>query len=116
MNAVDRSKALENTPLEGWVFFASFILAAIFAVAAALGFERKSLAILAGAAPVGLVGWGLYRVFTGYQSSGLPIPQINDLSTMAQQALEVLGPGFWTWIGGGTVLLVLGIFDSGRSR
>ena len=116
MSSTDLSKALESAPLEGWVFAASFVLSAVFVLATVLGIEGKALAILAGAAPVGLVGWGLYSVFSGYQSSGLPIPPMNDLSTMASEALKVFGAGLWAWIGGGTALFVLGIFDSGRSR
>lgn len=106
---------LDDAPPEVLVFLASFALAAVFLLMTLIGRESKILAILTGALPVGLVAWGVWSASTQIEFAGLPVSS-GDLRDLLAQALRVLGPGAWAWIGGGVLLLLLGLLDPGRRR
>lgn len=106
---------LGNAPPEVWVFVGSFALAALFLLLGVMGAASRALAILTGAAPVGLVAWAMLSATQKARASGLPFSG-DDLSELFQQAVRFLGFGAWAWIGGATVLLLLGLFDPGRRK
>lgn len=97
------------------VFLASFALSAIFLLLALIGRESKSLAFLAGAAPVGLVIWLFVSASEQIDLSGLPISS-GDVGEIFTQASRLLGPGALAWIIGASILLLLGLVDPGRRR
>jgi hypothetical protein len=106
---------LGNAPVEVIVFLASFLLAAFFLVLSLVGLERRSLALLTGAAPVGFAGWTVFQNREGLNLTGLELT-MEEATRLFAQASEVLGPGGWAWIGGAAVLLLLGVFDPGKPR
>jgi hypothetical protein len=102
-----------NLPPEGMAFVASFVLAAILLLLGLMGSTPRLISLITGAIPVGLVAWGLYSVSQQGSAAGLPISG-GSLSDMLQEMSNLLGPGAWAWLGGGTMLLALGLFSPGR--
>lgn len=97
------------------LFLVSFVLAAFFALLALVGQERRWLAFLTGLSIVGLAGTLIWRT---REALGILEPQwtMEEANRLFALASDVLGPGGWAWIGGGAVMLLLAIFDPGRSK
>jgi hypothetical protein len=100
---------------EALVFLGSFLLAALFFLLTLIGGERRWLAVLTGAGPVGLAGLAIWRAREGLGLAEATF-SMEEFNLRLAQATEVLGPGGWAWIGGATVLFLLGLFDPGRPK
>ena len=106
----------ENSPPEGLVFAATFVLAALFAVLAILGLASRLLALLAGGGAIGLLVYGALTFKNQAAAAGLPMPGTGDLADMAKGMVEILGPGAYAWAGGALVLLFTGLIGFGARR
>lgn len=106
---------LSEAPREVQIFLFSFVLAALFALLALVGLERRWLAFLTGISIVGLAGTLVWRA---RETLGIVEPQwtMDEANRLFELASEVLGPGGWAWIGGGVLMLLLSIFDPGRPK
>lgn len=116
--AFDRASVeayLRDAPHEVRLFLFTFVLAALFVLSAIVGLERRWLAFLTGACVVGLAGILVWRA---REALGIVEPQLTteEASRLFSLASDVLGTGGWAWIGGGAVMLLLGVFDPGRSK
>jgi hypothetical protein len=116
--AFDRASVeayLASASTEGLLFLFSFVLAGLFLLLAVIGYERRWLAFLAGASIVGLAGVTVWRA---RDTLGLADAEwtAEEASRLLGLATDVLGPGGWAWIVGGVLLLLLGVFDPGRSK
>lgn len=104
-----------SAPPQVLVFLASFVLAAFFLFLALFGREKRLIALLTGAGPVGLAAWAVWK-----ERAQLNLTEIEgtmeDVNRLVAQASEVLGPGGWAWIGGAALLFLLGLFDPGRAK
>lgn len=100
---------------ETLVFLGSFLLAALFFLLTLFGAERRWLAFLTGAGPVGLAGLAIWRERERLGLAEVTL-SMEEFNLRLAQASEVLGPGGWTWIGGALLLFLLGIFDPGRAK
>lgn len=115
LDARQIERMASNPPIEGVVFLASFPLALFFALLALIGRENRFQAILTGAFPVGLVGYAVIADLGRFEANGLQIPR-RDLGEILARLSEIVGPGFYAWIGGALVLILLGLFDPGKTR
>lgn len=116
--AFDRASVetfLTQAPNEVRLFLLSFVLAALFVLVALVGLERRWLAFLTGVCIVGLAG---ITVWQSRAALGLVPPQwtIEEANRLFLLANDVLGTGGWAWVGGGALLLLLGVFDPGRTK
>lgn len=98
------------------VFLSSFVLAALFVILAIVGLPSRLLALFAGGAAVGSVVYGFLQARDGTLSTGLPLPETNDLSQIAQSAMDVMGMGAWVWGVGAVVMLLAGLLGIGDRR
>jgi hypothetical protein len=80
-----------------------------------IGRERRWLASLTGLGPVGLAGLAIWRdrERLGFAEMKGTMAEVN---TLLAEATAALGTGGWAWIGGATVLLLLGLLDPGTAR
>jgi hypothetical protein len=115
LNSDQLQGLVRDAPPATLVFIASFVLAAVFALLALIGWETKTLAFLTGMAPVGLVAWVLISASSRVGFSNLPILS-DDLSQGLGDVAEAIGAGAWAWIGGAVLLVLLGLFDPGRRK
>lgn len=97
-------------------FLASFVLAALFVLLSVLGLPSRLLALLGGGIAVGTLGYGFWQAREGALSTGLPVPTTNDLSEIAQAAMDVMGLGAWAWVAGAVLLLLAGLIGFGSRR
>lgn len=106
---------VRNAPTETLVFLGSFLLAAFFALLSLFGQETRLIALLTGGLPIGFAGWTIWQ---NRESLALAEVQMTmeEFNLRLAQASEVLGTGGWAWIGGAGLLLLLGLFDPGRSK
>jgi hypothetical protein len=106
---------LLDAPNEVRLFLLTFALAALFLLSALVGLERRWLAFLTGVCVVGLAGTLVWRA---RDTLGIVEPEVTiaEASRLFTLASDVLGTGGWAWIGGGTVMLLLGVFDPGRPK
>lgn len=116
--AFDRASVeayVTEAPNEVLLFLVSFVLAGLFLLLALIGQERRWLAFLTGASIVGLAGTLVWRA---RETLGIVEPQwtSEEASRLFALASEVLGMGGWAWIGGGALMLLLSLFDPGRSK
>lgn len=116
--AFDRASVenyLRDAPHEVRLFLFTFVLAALFLLSALVGLERRWLAFLTGACVTGLAGTVVWRA---RETLGIVEPEVTmaEASRLFSLAQDVLGTGGWAWIGGGAVMLLLGVFDPGRSK
>ncbi len=105
---------LKQSRPEIWAFTASFGLAAVLVVTCLLGIEGKLLALLTGAVPLALAGYGLYSGTNAVNKLGLPQFRLGDWQSMLDQISRSFGPGLYAWLGGAAVLLVVSFLDPGR--
>ncbi len=105
---------LKQSPPEIWAFTASFALAALLVVTCILGIETKLLALLTGAVPLALFGYGIYRGQSAAARIGLPQFRLDDWQSMLNQITRTFGPGLYAWLGGAAVLAVVSLLDPGR--
>lgn len=105
---------LKQAPAEIWVFTASFVFAAVLVVMCLLGIEGKLFAILTGALPLGLVGYGIYNGQNAVNRLGLPQLRLQDWQGMLDQISRSFGPGLYAWLGGAAVLFIISFLDPGR--
>jgi hypothetical protein len=106
---------LRNATPQTLVFLGSFLLAALFLLFSIVGIERRWLAFLTGAAPVGFAAWAIWQNREALNLAAVEIT-VEESQRLFVQASDVLGPGGWAWIGGAAVLLLLGLFDPGRPK
>ena len=106
--------ALKQSPPEIWALIASFALAALLALTCILGIEGKILAVVTGAVPLALVGYGIYRGSGLANQLGLPQLRLGDWRAMLDQISRTFGPGLYAWLGGAAVLFVISFLDPGR--
>ncbi|HEY6918679.1 MAG TPA: hypothetical protein VI412_05420 [Tabrizicola sp.] len=116
--AFDRASVeayLGQAPNEVRLFLFSFVLAALFVLLSLVGLEKRWLAFLTGVSVVGLAGLTVWR---GRETLGIVEPQwtMDEANRLLLLANDVLGTGGWAWIGGGVLLLLLGVFDPGRTK
>lgn len=106
---------LTEAPTEVRMFLFSFVLAALFVLLSLVGLEKRSLAFLTGVSVVGLAGVLVWRV---RETLGIVEPQwtMEEATRLFELANAALGTGGWAWIGGGALLLLLGVFDPGRTK
>jgi hypothetical protein len=106
---------LREAPPERLLFLLSFALAALLALLLLIGRERRWLASLTGLGPVGLAGLAIWRdrERLGFAEMKGTMAEVN---TLLAEATAALGTGGWAWIGGATVLLLLGLLDPGTAR
>lgn len=106
---------IAEAPNEVRLFLFSFVLAALFVLLSLVGLEKRWLAFLTGVSIVGLAGTLVWRV---REALGIVEPQftMEEANRLFGLANDVLGTGGWAWIGGGLVLLLLGVFDPGRTK
>lgn len=106
---------VRNASPQVLVFLASFVLAAFFLFLALIGREKRIIALVTGALPVGLAVWTVWQARAQINLTEIE-GTMADANRLFAQASEVLGPGGWAWIGGATLLFLLGLFDPGRAR
>lgn len=110
----DQAEALiRSAPPEALAVLASFVLAALFALAALIGLERRGLALLTGLVVLGVVGWTFYQAREAMVAAGLPAGA-QEMLDFASTSYQGLGAGALAWLGGAAVLLLLGLFDPGN--
>jgi hypothetical protein len=110
----DQAEALiRSAPPEALAVLASFVLAALFALAALIGLERRGLALLTGLVALGVVGWTFYQAREAMVAAGLPAGA-QEMLDFASTSYQGLGAGALAWLGGAAVLLLLGLFDPGN--
>ena len=106
---------LKGAPPEVWALVASFACAALLVVMCVLGIEGKLFALLTGAIPLGLVGYGDYEGTNAAGNLGLPQFNFHDWQQILDQIRHSFGPGLYAWLGGAAVLFVVSLFDPGRT-
>jgi exosortase/archaeosortase len=104
---------LRSATPETLVFLGSFCLAALFLFFSIVGLERRWLAFLTGAAPVGFAAWIVWQNREPLNLAAVELT-MEGTERLFLQASGVLGPGGWAWICGAAVLLLLALFDPGR--
>lgn len=106
---------IRSAPPQTLVFLGSFLLAALFVLLAIVGGERRSLAILTGAGPLGLAA---LAVWNARDQLGLAEMEgsLEDMAALIDRATAVLGAGGWTWILAAMLLFLIGLFDPGRPK
>lgn len=97
-------------------FLATFLLAALYLILAVVGLASRLLAFITGGLAAGIVGYGFWQAREGALSTGLPLPETNDLSEIFTSVSDVLGMGAWAWGGGALVLLLAGLLGLGAER
>ena len=105
---------LKQSPPEIWALVASFALAALLVVTCLIGIESKLVAILTGAVPLGLVGYGIYHGQNAASKLGVPQFRLADWHQMLDQISRTFGPGLYAWLGGAALLFVISFLDPGR--
>ncbi|MFE3839457.1 hypothetical protein [Pseudogemmobacter sonorensis] len=108
--------AVEAAPVEVLVLAAGFVLAAVFLVLAVVGLALRPLALLAGALPVGLVGYLYLRARDGVAGLGLPLDLSGNLTGALDILRDIAGPGLWAWGIGSLALLLAGLVGFGARR
>jgi len=106
---------VRNASPQVLVFLASFILAAFFLFLALFGREKRFIALVTGAVPVGFAAWAIWQARAQLNLTEIE-GTMEDANRLFAQASEVLGPGGWAWIGGAALLFLLGLFDPGRAK
>jgi hypothetical protein len=104
---------LSDLPPESLAFLGSFVLAAILVLLGLMGSAPRLLALLTGGMVVGLVGWVIWSATSKIDFGEVPVDS-EYLRYLLAEAVERVGLGAWAWLGGGLVLLLLGLFSSGR--
>jgi hypothetical protein len=105
---------LRQAPPEIWAFVASFGFAALLVVMCLMGIEGKLFALLTGAVPLGLIGYGMYRGANAANTLGVPQLRFQDWEAMLDQIRTTFGPGLYAWLGGAALLFVVSFLDPGR--
>ena len=106
---------LKRSPPEVWALVASFTCAAVLVVMCVLGIEGKLFALLTGAIPLGLVGYGVYEGTNAAGNLGLPQFNFHDWQQILDQIRQSFGPGLYAWLGGAALLFLVSLFDPGRT-
>jgi hypothetical protein len=97
-------------------FLGTFVLAGLYVLLAVVGLPSRALAFLTGALAVGIVAYGFVQARDGALSTGLPLPQTNDLGEIFNAVSDVLGMGAWAWGVGALLLLLGGLVGVGSQR
>lgn len=115
-DAVSQAKPrdLSNTPIGGYVFILSFVLAAITAVRGFMQRCGKALALVTGLLPLGLLAYVAFRASSELKRSGLPLPKNADFDQIMKIAGELLGMGAYAYVLGAIALTVAALVMRGR--
>jgi hypothetical protein len=105
---------LKQAPPEVWALVGSFALAALLVLCCLLGIEGKILAVVTGAVPLALIGYGIYRGNGLANQLGLSQFRPEDWRAVLDQISRTFGPGLYAWLGGAAVLFVVSFLDPGR--
>jgi hypothetical protein len=115
LDAAQIQDMLTSLPPEGMAFFASFALAGLLVLLGLMGAAPRLIVLVTGAIPVGFVAWGLYTAMNQGNAMGIPVSG-SDPTQIAEEVARMFGPGAWAWVGGGTLLFLMGLFGIGGRR
>ena len=108
---------LADIPVAGWMFLASYALAAMVVVAGAVASAPRGLAFLAGAMPFVLLGYLYIRLGDQIEQFGLPQIDLGDPGASWDVLRQILDIGAWLWIGGAALLILFSlVLPRGRLR
>ncbi|EEW26313.1 hypothetical protein [Rhodobacter ferrooxidans] len=97
-------------------FLATFALAGFLALVALFGLAPRVLALLTGAAPLGVIGYVANGAMTKAQTYGLPLPTTGDWQAILKAVQPYIEPGLYVYVGAAAVLVVLSLIDPGSRR
>lgn len=99
-----------QSPWQAWVFLGGFAVAALVALLAFGGRRAGSLALMAGLSPFVVAGDAMIRAETLRRDLGLPVPfDFSDLRASWALIENFVRLGLWAYLGGATLLLLVGL-------
>lgn len=100
---------LGDIPLRGWAFLASFVIAALAALAALMGRAAGVLMLLAGAIPYTLIAEQAFFAKEQLDDLGLPFPRMDDPQQVFEMLREVVAMGMPAYFVSAAILIVVGL-------
>jgi hypothetical protein len=113
MKDTDWAKLAEAPPLK-LAFLATFVLGAIAALLAVVGWAPRLLALVTAVLPFGLAGYVWLEAKDMLAGWGVTLPVDQTLSGIGKAIPEIAGIGFYFWAGGAALLLLVALLDSGE--
>ncbi|RMF35243.1 MAG: hypothetical protein D6754_13615 [Alphaproteobacteria bacterium] len=110
------ARQLRELPPGLLLFLGSFALAGLVALLTLIGVCPRFLALSAGLLPLGLIAYVLSQAGRGLERAGLPLPSGADIETVLDALSKVLELGALSYAGGAVMLVLVALFDPGRSR
>jgi len=107
---------LADLPWRGWLFLASFALAALGAVLVVVRRPAGVVLVVAGGIPFGLIAERVLGVQGQMQDLGLPLPQTADASQAIDFMRDFMAIGLPVYTVSAALLVVIGLMRVVRGR
>src|SRR5690606_4663935 len=104
--------AIPDLPPLLLAFAASFVLGALAAVLAVIGWAPRLLALLAALLPFGLCAYVWFSARDQVEQFG-PVLPTGGFGDVLEGLTRIAGFGFWLWIGAAVLLLLAALLDPG---
>ena len=93
-------------------YMATFVLGALCAVLAVIGWAPRALALITSLLPLGLAGYIWLSGRDKVEALGVPVP-VGSIGDVANAVTEIAGIGFYLWGGAAILLLIVALLDPG---
>jgi hypothetical protein len=108
--------SITELPWRGWVFVASFALAALAAIAVILRRSAGALMLVAGAIPFALIAETVLNTRDQAQEMGLPLPEGGDPIEALRKMQDFVEIGLPAYFVSAALLVVIGLARIVRGR